>query len=128
MHHKNNTVTVTQLSKKIWLKWIMERVTWWVSISSSPSFYGHWGGCPSKGSGPCFGLCWSSGLLGHSPQAKDPLGGFSSPQQINRLGQQISQDFYTLGWAYEFSCFFSVDITVICGRLSYATLWNLRSK
>lgn len=50
------------------------------------------------------------------------LGGFSSPQQINRLGQQISQDFYTLGWAYEFSCFFSVDITVICGRLPYATL------
>lgn len=50
------------------------------------------------------------------------LGGFSSPQQINRLGQQISQDFYTLGWAYEFSCFFSVDTTVICGRLPYATL------
>lgn len=47
----------------------------------------------------------------------------------HRIGQQISQDTYSLGWVYDFSFFFSEDITVVCGRLSYSTsLWNLRSK
>lgn len=48
MHRRNNIVAVTPLSKKIWLKWIMERVTWWVSVRPSPSFYWHWGVVPPK--------------------------------------------------------------------------------
>lgn len=68
---KNNIVIVTQLGRKIWLKWIMERVTEWVSISSSPSFHWHWGVVPPKVQDlelGFFGLLRSPyGLLRHSP-------------------------------------------------------------